>query len=453
MAQDAQSLKEHLNAMRAGGTHVLTQREVTLSAEQCIDMADAISKAPSLTKAVFSFAKIADFQPIGEALAARKDLEEITFSNCTSAEDIAKQMPAILANKPGLSHLVLGSGSFTSPEIIAPLAAAIGGSCPALQHISLPSGFQDNQAASLLLQALAGKEQLETVIISGPNAVNADAVAGDLQQCLQNKQRLTQLHFPTDGPAQQPQTLLDTARTLPNLIAFQFGSEELNAGPIGEWCKHNKQAISTRIAEIAEKRPKEPTPDDIWLVNHRKTAAIPHGLKTKLPHFVRLVERLPALPPALEMDALLAGDANGYCPLDNPKLWEQHPNLLAELAENGQLKEETLARTSPKGANLLEYALGFAKDAGEVFQTLNQNGIYLGKDVFVDDGQPTLALQTLLEKSQGAALLNNENWRGRKPELQATLAAIPDADKARLAGRHAFMAAFGQQEQSCARSI
>lgn len=141
-----------------------------------------------------------------------------------------------------------------------------------------------------------------------------------------------------------------------------------------------------------------------------------------------LVENLPALPRHDEKlaDGLFHEDAQGFAPLDNPRLWKDAASAKGTL-DALLLTREVLSKTTQKGSGLLDAAAAVIPGE-ELVGYLNAKGIKLGVDVLLtEEGKPTPLLAQMTHTHQAGALLALSNWVGQPTEgLREVFDAIPD---------------------------
>lgn len=152
---------------------------------------------------------------------------------------------------------------------------------------------------------------------------------------------------------------------------------------------------------------------------------------------------------AVTLAELFAANEHGLVPLDNPKVWQQLPELADVL--NGQgtpLNLESLLQTNRFGQSYLQAGIecGFLP---EIIRGLSQNGEDLGDPaLFFENGKATPLLGAVMKTGTVPALFYKENWQGKPPQAAKQFyRALPEEAKTAVTNLHALTAQLKQQSQ------
>ncbi|MBM3617146.1 MAG: hypothetical protein FJX23_01215 [Alphaproteobacteria bacterium] len=152
---------------------------------------------------------------------------------------------------------------------------------------------------------------------------------------------------------------------------------------------------------------------------------------TRYESFMRSLPRLPEASGEAFVKALFTEDANGFTPLDNPRVNRTGEALLDGLkASDTPLSHALLTRETRRGGSVLE-AMAGAMETEKLVSTLNQAGIQLGAEELLNsNGLPTQTLHNILDQDGGAALFTADNWQGKhRGEMKRVYDALPASQK------------------------
>lgn len=145
---------------------------------------------------------------------------------------------------------------------------------------------------------------------------------------------------------------------------------------------------------------------------------------------------------------LLQPNANGFAPLDNPRLWHEEEAVFAALGASGQsLTIDSLSQCSEKGTSLLDSAL-LGGRTGRVISLLNDRGIQLDDKLLLQaDGEATPLFNAIIEKGDGAKLFTPQNWRNSTiGALDKAMEKLPDTQRDAVTNRFQLRHAVQQNE-------
>lgn len=439
-------LDDKLDDLREGRTTELDIDDVNWP-DEAEEIIHALKHAPKVTHIKARWMKPEYIPALTEALQKLPELIQLDLSNSKfQPEDIRVLLPA-LKNMPRLESLMLDNINI-GDEIMEELSEVIRESLPVLNVAKLKKFGIKNKGAAALFDSLRDKPNLQILDFSN-NPFNDDCL-GSFSAMLKGKRQLMGLYINNTALSTEAQQNLGQA-------IIQTGSSNLTHLWMDEkppsaqsFCDHNKAEmhnIAERIGGLTAENPL--APQEIWQYEARKIAAQHQRREIDHGKYDRFIDSLPHPPNPVKLDYLFAGNVKGYTALDNPRTWQENPDLLDRLAENGELTIEALNRRSPLGVSLLESAIGFANNAADVFRTVNRQGITLDASVFINKGEPTLLMETLVNRWECGALMQKGIWEGQNPSsLQAVIKSIPQEQLAMIPNRHAFMASLRAGKQT-----
>lgn len=440
------SPEDRLDDLRLGRTSELDIDDVNWS-DQAEEIIDALKHAPKVTHIKARWMKPEYLPALTQALQNLPKLVQLDLSySKMQPEDVCALLPA-LKHMPKLESLLLDD-IHIGDMAMEKLSEVIRDAMPALRVVKFNGAGMGDTGAAALFESLRNKPNLQ--ILDFRNNRFGDASLGHLAAMMRNKHQLMGLYLNNTGFSPGVQPHLEQA-------LIQSGSSNLThlwmdgKSPIaGSFCDHNAKemrAIAERIGNLTAENPL--APQEIWQYEARKIAAQYQRREIHHENYDRFVDSLPHPPHPVKLDYLFA-DSKGYTALDNPRTWQEYPDLLDRLAENGELTIEALNRRSTLGVSLLESAVGFAKNAADVFRTVNGHGITLDASQFINTkGEPTPLMETLINRWECGALMQPKNWEGQnRSGIQAVINAIPEAQLAMVPNRHAFMASLRAGSQT-----
>ena len=167
-----------------------------------------------------------------------------------------------------------------------------------------------------------------------------------------------------------------------------------------------------------------------------------------LEEFETLLGLLPLLPSSatLTPESLFEQDAQGYTPMDNPRIMDHFPDICQFLKGQGTpLTLEHLETETRDGQSYFSLLMEHAR-TDTVLAGLNASGIRL-QGGFIENGQPSALLEMLIERRCVSDLFTEENWKGGSTkELQSVFRAIPDDQKPK--NHHALLTRLRQAESA-----
>lgn len=225
--------------------------------------------------------------------------------------------------------------------------------------------------------------------------------------------------------------------------ANQRNLHKLNprSGALSTMIRENGARIGEYQSRIRNGELDTTGPELIWEIEQLRYSVIEGDVKTDI--HTAFMDSLPTISEGETptLDNLLKPDAKGWTPLDNPKTWRNHPDLLQELAKKGELNGETLNQRTPKGPTLAEYAFGFG-DTDAVLQILSQQNIGVSQLAGTD------AFEVIGKKGELGQLFTEAHWQdASRQELASTLARLSDSAKEQIPNRHQLLAGRQNPQQ------
>lgn len=170
--------------------------------------------------------------------------------------------------------------------------------------------------------------------------------------------------------------------------------------------------------------------DAIFKTQTRRTALIDFSRNEgKLAAFDDFLKQMPKLEAGIKpsIDALFKEDAQGFSPLENPITWQNHPNLLTELAQENGLSTANRQRTTSRGTHLLDAALSYLPTESVIDQIVPV-GLRIGREeLLTGEGKPTKLLDIIFSKGETTQLFTLSNWAGKsKNEVKSLVMALPE---------------------------
>lgn len=167
-------------------------------------------------------------------------------------------------------------------------------------------------------------------------------------------------------------------------------------------------------------------------------------MREEFPAFLR---ELPPLPSEGGADALFAANAEGFAPLDNPRIWQNPQAVMDYVDACGQkLDAAFLERKTERNVSFVESAMGIAP-APMMLRLLNEAGIQLqGDALLTTDKKPTPLFDSLIDRGRAASLFTDKNWKGGHPAaLHACAAQLPERTRDQIP-LHGLAARLNQQQ-------
>lgn len=321
-----------------------------------------------------------EFDLLIDTITEHPHLHRLQINSTCLGTERMQRLTAALEHQPELTYLAFPFNKF-SPETVSELARFVGESGK-ICNLDLRGTQDDVKSIQILEDALIGKA---------------------------NQRNLHQL-MPRSG-------------ALSNMI--------------GE----NGARIGGYQSRIRNGELDDPNPELVWEIEQLRFSVIEGDVKTGI--HTAFMDTLPTLD-AGEMptlDSLLQPDTNGWTPLDNPKTWRNHPDLLQQLAEKGELNADTLHRRTPKGPTVVEYAFGFG-DTDAVLQILSRENIPICHLAGTD------AFEVIGKKGELGQLFTEAHWQhASRQELSSTLARLSDTAKDQIPNRHQLLAGRKSPQQ------
>jgi hypothetical protein len=418
-----------------------------------------------------------------EKLLEMNDLLELRMDNTELRDDDAQALARLVAQNPHLQKLDI-SNNFIGPEGVSAIAEAATNH-PALREVNVAHNMlkdkEAGEAVAALMRNIPLLEDLNfcrNMLGDEGSAIVADALAdaprlyrlfaGELNNTKRGVEKII------EAVASHPKLESVNMMQLSHSTAFAGQQYVLDRLPQGEnrsmlqflpqtdeiraFCDENKQRLN-KAAQLLTHELETLTYPQLCELTSR-FSSIARNINTVNPpldtskksidfalqEFPSFVKALPELPADGGADALFTADENGFAPLDNPRLWQNPQGVFAWLEQQGQaLDADFLARTTPRGVNFVESALGIAP-LKTVLPLLNQQGIRVQDSNLLDaQKQPTPLYSHLLAMGNPAPLFSSENWKGgHASSLRECVAHLPDSQKAAVPV-HALAASLRHQ--------
>lgn len=315
-----------------------------------------------------------------------------------------------------------------------------------LKGITLRRMEQVTDKGSIALaEALEGNPRVEIIGLS--NNAMTDASAAAWAKTLSNSRTLHDVNFAKNDMTAEGQEQLFTAvikSENPNLLSLWTFltnppevkrmidgnrreawnlAEEIIAHP-NRLSGDDLRSLDTRIPTVMEQARMQAT--------SLKVDASP---ETYTPAYGEsLLAALPKLPPAGESfaEALFTADAQGYAPLDNPRLWES-PEAARQTLDSLPLNKDFLTRPTLRGSSILD-AAAHALPAKEFVRYFNAKGISISQDFLLDgSGKPTQLFARAIRDHKAPAFFTPSNWEASNTEgIRKAFAHLPDAQQSRV---------------------
>lgn len=444
-------LTTKLQNLHSGASQSIKLGNETLDLADCHKLANAIRNARSLTNFSSANTKFADFSVVSNALQSRRDLTHLTLDYVVKNSEDLHAFPNIIRNNPGIGELSLCGATGAPPELLEDLTGSLA-ALPKLHYLKFNYMNINNQAMSHLTSALAELPRV-TVIDCSHNPIG-DQPMEAIADLMRNRPNFLGLRLNSTSITQAGWNVICRAVLAtphPNLLHFSSNHSNLLVEP---FLTHNLTATRRGVGVVKEGKIK---PIDLWNVHERATAITNQGGLQYMQQLEKWLEHLPQFSPetAPSFEAAFTANEIGYTPIDNPKTWDAHPNLLEELAAQDGLTEEMLNRRTPHGQSLIEHALAYSADIRTVIQTLNDNDIRLQADaLFQEDGSPSKLLEIVTERRQVAGLFTADNWLDASPRsVKTVLAKLPPDMRDLIPNKHGLINCLERQQQSKAMAI
>lgn len=402
-------LSEILDAVREGRSAELEINVSSLNGEDLQNIARTVRSAPQLNKLVIGQGQINDAACglLAEAISHRNDIQEFGFIGVPASGEGCAVIAEALAHNKDLKILRFPTCRLGSEAVTA--FAGLIDKLDDFRELFLTQGTWDQASHDTLSNALIKHKNLITINTMGHVGYTLDDSI--LEQNL----------------LAQPQQ---------NLLSMYGTSSDVLKGKI----KLNFERREKTHAFLRELQDK---PEDRVVLSEHITPQHIIDIEAQTPalasytparhegydRFQFFYDTLPTLPEGQQpnIETLLTPDETGFTPLENPKTWQQYPDLLSTLAANHELKHENYIRQTPKGSTLLEMACAF-RPVAEVTSALNASGVRIGKDALIhEDGSTTSLLHTIHSKGELRDLFSYDNWiGGERHEVDSTIQALPD---------------------------
>lgn len=339
---------------------------------------------------------------LAEALAQNSSVTSITLAGNDIGDAGAKALAKMLRNNSTLREITLGSNRIGDAGAKA-LGAALGQN-NSLRELSLGVNRISDEGARALAQGLAKNTSLSALSLE-KNAIG-DAGAAAFADGLQNNRSLIELSLHSNaitdtgaealvGWVENHSTLaaLELSRNAitpageallaeaalqsrnPNLVQLSLGYSP--PPPLSELLDQNARGLSV-LAQRLHDNAHALTGEELRRIDTHLPAVLrtqyyanrasfsSHGTLQKEARYEAFLDGLPGLPPqgAGFVEALFTPAANGFAPLDNPRLWKD-PQTAQELLEHISQDASLLSRRTPKGSSALDaLASGQSKQHG-----------------------------------------------------------------------------------------
>lgn len=425
-----------------------------------------------------------DFDTFLNAISHYTDLHEIRIDDGGIKDGEMERLAAVVERNPQLWKLDLLT-NFITPDGVDALAEAAqkhgslrqvnlsrnclkgraGGeaagrllaACPRIENFNISSNMLGDDGSMALADAVAAAPSLRQFFAA--NAENTEAGFAALVEAVAHHRGLCSANLmPRDKVMEDSPDVVHILKGLaagdcPNLSVFTPHTEDSD-----RVCTRNKERTSA-AAHLLEQ--------DLATLTYSQHCAIaehwpainynPQNIKPPLDtskksldfmrqEFPCFLKELPGLPESGGIGALFMPDANGFAPLDNPRIWQHPQAVMAFVAANEQqLDAGFFARETPRGVSFLQSALGIAP-VSMVLPMLNEAGVQLREDMLLDAARkPTPLFRQLLERQEAAQLFTEDNWKGGSPAaMRACAAHLPQELRENLP-LHSLGAAMQQE--------
>lgn len=349
-----------------------------------------------------------------------------------------------LPHWPQLQTLSL-AGCTLNGKSIGRLAPALSAHCPALASLDLDDNAITAAGASTIAKMAAGKPLLRQLHLANNSLGDAclPAIAALLQQPQLTKCDLMYNHFSAEGMDRftndicRNRTLVSSPLLHPQLDTI---------------CEKNRQATITLITKLkdldTDKPQWERLPAHILSAMYARLPAIemliaPPELHDKLTAHIDSLPKIDAV--TATSDGLLAADARGYRPLDNPALWKQLPTLLA--AKGSPLSTETLLKQDRHGETYMRAAI--ASNPVTALPQLNAAGIRIPLSALMNSDRSFSGLmEQFIADENVAQLFTFANLKGEAAStVKDFYRALPPEQKAQVTNLHSLMAELSPSPQ------
>lgn len=407
---------------------------------------------------------------IAHEMSEIRDVSILALSTIGATDEGMKHIVTLAKNSPGIRQISLENNAVTHKGIET-LAEGLQG-LPQLTHIDLranPLGAEAGEPLAKIaampsmrgftamdcelgddgvrpiLAVIAKSRTLEKIQLGG-NDVSLEGCKEYIQAIRRNKS-LTHSSFQQTGEKDDPRHEFLTRSYAevrnPNLTMML---------PLDQ---HNRPKLQLNKSDIAGLPPhlagelKNIDHATLKFIDARANGIfalpgpciIPDSTETIRETYVRyetFMRGLPALPEASDKDfvkRLFTEDANGFTPLDNPRIDRTGEKLLEGLqANNTPLSTALLTRETRRGSSILE-ALASAMETDKLVSMLNEQGIKIGAaELLTSNGLRTETFHNIIDQEGGAALFTPDNWLGKnRGEMKRVYDALPEPQKEQVA--------------------
>lgn len=409
MAQIAEAVKH------GAGVKTLDLNGLKLQPKSTPSIVSILKSNPSIDTIDLSGNRIdaAEAYHLGVALGEHKNLSSLTMRLMSHAADFIENTFKPQQGNPNFRHLDIASGTF--PPTIAVEIGDFIGSLPNLEHFT----FKAKLAGSItnIIDGMKNCPSLTQVDIDGETANNR--------------------HW---------QTMHEEITSLsnPNLLEFNHPQVDMqhvtSRNHIAAQTLHNALSGTADFASFA--------PAIHHSIDIRQKAL--EKLYPDSPALPRYREFRAALPKATELDpqSLLKRNGEGFCPLDNPDVLKNFPQIHAQMQAAGNpLTADHLRQFCPDGRPRYEHIAGCVPLA-ESMPLLNGMGLKLQDDALLKNGQPTPLLHMIFDRQEGASLFTRENCSGLTPNgLRQVKQHMPENQRAEIGNYHQLLASLEHQQR------
>lgn len=170
--------------------------------------------------------------------------------------------------------------------------------------------------------------------------------------------------------------------------------------------------------------------------------------ESNLQKFDELAKNLPILTRNDDISSLFASNSTGFSPIENPRTWQQHPDLMHQLQESGALNNAALHVRTEKGNSLMDIALLHC-NAKDVLPIFNKYGLKLQRNALLqENGEPTKLLERLHTRGDLPVLFTEANWVGaHAQELRETVNAMPQEMQSKIPPLNSLQLALRSAQQ------
>lgn len=401
------TLQDHLRQIKCGMQTTLTI-DRPLTQKEFDQVLDAVETAPMLTELHFHSVQLMSGQvnELLDHLRGQKNLREFFLNHSIVQEETAAKLRDFLSEQKQLSKLqLIGCGMFDADiAMLAPVFKQL----PELRRLDISHNRWGRQGTASLAEALAR--------CRGLCALNADHKENS---SLNDGLFATLMHTP------HPHLLVSAPEHAFGLHRRMVLSHFLQAEDF-----LNTYCSDPAMQDFPPSRPIMPT--NIYTAESLRRGLLHQKpeFKEKYAFFDRIMAMLPRLAPdePTTIDNLLRANGSGFCPAENPLVWEERPHLLDELRMRGELTGPNAVRKTEKQSSLMEAAYAFlpAEKATEAF---NRAGIAVrGNHLFAANGSATELLKIIHVKQELGCLFTPANWAGANArELNDYMAALPES--------------------------